>query len=349
MVKVWKDGPGGGTPITASELNRIEGAIESKAAVDALNKVTNALEEKQYTGSVKLPWVYSGVSQTETWLCGPATVRNMMVTLGLGSVPTQEVLATEMGTTSSEGTKDPGKITRALNKYIPNGGYQRVQVSVLSGSAPGIEMERAWSNIVRSCDAGYPLASHVNLESGKFPTPLNETGTVETAHKGFTPVLHYWSVQGYKYLDDGRRLVFIVDSGWEPHGYYLELSEWWRVSTNKGYWWPAKAAGTGLSIIDSLDARFGAKVDRDEIGNPVSWSDVSSLLEANKVVQRKSNMALNSLNSFSAANQYDVATNGMLVSLIPELAGKSGNASLQVALEQRIATVVAAKFNVTAK
>ena len=32
MAKVWKDGPEGQTPITAAELNRIEGAIESAAA-----------------------------------------------------------------------------------------------------------------------------------------------------------------------------------------------------------------------------------------------------------------------------------------------------------------------------
>lgn len=32
MAKVWKDGPSGGTPITASELNRIELAVEAKAA-----------------------------------------------------------------------------------------------------------------------------------------------------------------------------------------------------------------------------------------------------------------------------------------------------------------------------
>lgn len=315
--------------------------------------------QTQGTG-VELPWVYKGVSQTTDYYCGPASIRNAMATLGKADVPTQGEIAALLGTSTS-GTEGADRYTQVAQQLIPEAGYQRVQASATIYTLDTVEMEYAWRNIISSINAGYPVLVHMlihKLDGVNFPTVYRADGTVDTRHTGFSEVLHYATVQGYKYLQDGRRLVFLVDSGWEPHGYYLELSQWWDMLTNKGYWWPESVAGTGLETVDELAHRFGAKADRAEVlhrdealrrDEALLRNEASVYIEADKLVRRKASGAISTVSEFNGANGFEVVPGKALMVAFPKTSGATTNAAFKAGIESSIVDIVQAKMKVAEK
>lgn len=149
---------------------------------------------------------YSGpYRQSTSYTCGPAAARNLiygyLAANGGGTVPTEDTLASELGTTTS-GTNWSTTWNTVLNKYAPGNNY-----AIQWGGSN-------WSNTVRvaviyDIDKSGNYNVIADLNHGSTSTPVNPIYSNGAAH--------YISVYGY---DDTTGSVNINDSNSAAALYY---------------------------------------------------------------------------------------------------------------------------------
>ncbi|MDB4969957.1 MAG: lysis protein [Myxococcales bacterium] len=161
--------------------------------------------------------------QTGYW-CGPGSTR-MALSTRLASPPTQQTLASYMGTTTN-GTDDVSLVRGALNHYFATSFFQ---AKYMADPPPQSERDLLKHDVVYDIDHGYPLVA--NVVSGWRP-PGYPGGTI----------YHYVAVVGY---DQSGDRVLIADpagdgaggSSWSnvPRTYWISVYDLGTWIGGKGY------------------------------------------------------------------------------------------------------------------
>lgn len=141
-----------------------------------------------------------GELQSNSYYCGPASVRNVLLSVN-GSSPSQSALATSMGTTSAEGTY----VYKVANELASRTGFNYVSQRVYDRSVG--------NSVVSAIDSGYIPIYNVNTKSlnGRYTFSSGHyvVGTgydyAATGSSGYTNVqyfdVYYGSnVTGYRWV-----------------------------------------------------------------------------------------------------------------------------------------------------
>jgi len=157
--------------------------------------------------------------QTGYW-CGPGSTRMALTTRMGGAAPTQQTLATYLGTTT-DGTDDISLVRGALNHYLSIDFYE---AKYLPDPPSQAERDLLKNDIVYDISRGYPIVA--NVVSGWRP-PGYPGGTI----------YHYVAVVGY---DQSGELVLIAD----PAGDGAGGASW--TSVPRTYWISVEDLGTWI-------------------------------------------------------------------------------------------------------
>jgi hypothetical protein len=160
------------------------------------------------------------------WFCGPSATY-MALTTQMANPPTQDEVATELGTTS-DGTSDIGKVVNVLNKYIAGASYV---TRVITDPPTTAQHDKLKADLVARISKGQPVVA--NVISGWRPPMYPTSGTI----------YHYIAVLGY---DDSGQKALIADPGAEGHGgstawnnvpesYWVDLDDLAVWIAGKGY------------------------------------------------------------------------------------------------------------------
>jgi len=165
------------------------------------------------------------VPQETGWWCGPASTQVVLNSLGIKS--DEPTLAREIGTHRG-GTDYIGLIVPILEKYS---GIKFRSREMPTDPATDKQKEQLWSDLVSSINAGYGVI--VNIVAPVENYPRGVKGSKSPYYSGGT-VYHYMTVMGY---DDtpGARCVWIVDSGFQPQGYWITFDQLATLIPPKGY------------------------------------------------------------------------------------------------------------------
>jgi len=180
-----------------------------------------------------LTFVWQGESQY--YMCGPSAAR-MALSARLGSLPSQQELASYMGTTTN-GTDYVGLVKNALNHYLNVSTYGETD---LPDDPPTAAQQAALKKqLVESIDAGYALVA--NVVSGWRPSFYPQGGTI----------YHYIALVGYDASGDKVLIADPAATGCgdglcgnpssqfydTPKSYWINTSDLGVWITPKGYTW----------------------------------------------------------------------------------------------------------------
>lgn len=282
---------------------------------------------------------HTGISQSQGYYCGPASLRNLNVALMSSPVPTQDEIAAILGTTTN-GSLDYPLFQKYMRAQWPAADYRWVPMQASVPSA--VTVEAAWKQVTHSIDAGFPVESHVWFRTGSHPVALGDDLNPLPTAIAYGDVRHWLLVNGYK-EDNGKRYVHVADSGYQPHLYWWTLEDWARISTDVGYIaafvelpsissyrerkWVDKDPKTPLSgaRLTEQEGDIKAAADRiadlenelaalrADIAQQVGWkldvSDADEYVTSNSLARRSSNGVIN------AAYSPDPGSNQVLVGL----------------------------------
>lgn len=176
-----------------------------------------------------LPFDRNIVSQDTGYWCGPATAQNILASLGVRA--DESVLAREMGTTQ-DGTSNVGKITDALKRRLPDARYTTVMIP--NDPPTQAQKDLFWWNLVQSIDNGKPVAMNWVAPPGNYP--IGVKGSPNPRYGGGT-IYHYTG--GFGWSDEGRngkRSVYVVDSGFWPNAYWVDFDQCALLIANNDRW-----------------------------------------------------------------------------------------------------------------
>lgn len=178
------------------------------------------------------------IRQDTYYWCGPATGQTLILAATGKLVPEGE-LARKMGTTTN-GTDDVLLVAKALNEYLPGHGYERVTIT--NDPPRQDQIDRLWEHLTASVDAGAGLAVNIWAPPSNYPR-ASYTSTINPRYGGGF-VMHYVAYMGYAVDREGRRHVWMADSGFSPFGSWITLEQAASLIPPRGYAWPAKLVAT---------------------------------------------------------------------------------------------------------
>lgn len=182
----------------------------------------------------RLDYSRSQIAQDTYYWCGPATCQTIINSKNGQMVP-EGTLAAELGTTTN-GTNHVGLLRDVLNNRI-GGGYRMI---AMPNDPPTQEQkDRLWNDIAGSIEGGQGVAVNIVAPPSNYPK-ASYTSTISPSYSGGT-VYHYVAAMGVAIDADGRRHVWIADSGFTPYGYWCSLDQLATLIPPKGYAYPADA------------------------------------------------------------------------------------------------------------
>ena len=175
-----------------------------------------------------LPYDHSDsfVRQDTFYDCGPAATQIVLNSLGINVV--EGDLCSEIGTTEN-GTDCVQMIQKVLDQRLPAANY--TSINMPNDPPTPEEREALWANIVQSIDAGYGVIMNWDAPSNNYPVGVK--GSVSPNCHG-DPVLHYVACMGYD-SNPALRAVWIADSGFDPHGYWISFDQAATLIPRKAY------------------------------------------------------------------------------------------------------------------
>lgn len=171
-----------------------------------------------------LPYDRGIVPQEKYWDCGPASTQ--VVLNGRGVRVEESVLIDRIGTTVN-GTDHVGLIVPVLASYLGPGWVARWMPNDPPSRAQADEL---WRDITATIDSGYGLVANIVAPPSNYPRGVK--GSRSPAYSGGT-VYHYIALMGYD--DADGRAVWVADSGFAPHGYWVSLDQLASLIPPKGY------------------------------------------------------------------------------------------------------------------
>lgn len=185
------------------------GALTAPVALASSQKVLKTTWQQQKTG----------------YYCGPTAVA--IAVSAKTTPPSQDALASEMGTTSSAGTGRDAVI-RALTNHVPGATYH--DQNMPSTSASQADADLLWSRATKNVDGGFATVCNWMILAGQYP---NWGGNAHT-------IYHYTVIDGYD--PDGKRLHIkdpagVVLSSSLPHEYWLTAQQVANFCAGRGYAW----------------------------------------------------------------------------------------------------------------
>lgn len=134
-----------------------------------------------------------------------------------------------------DGTDYIGELQQVLNKYLPE---VRYAVVALPNDPPTPTQKTTfWGHITRSIDAGYGIV--MNWVVPFSNRPIGQLGSASPNYRSAT-TWHYVTLGGYKVVDDAK-YVWVIDSGFQPSGYWITFDQCASLIPPKGYCWPSAA------------------------------------------------------------------------------------------------------------
>ncbi len=180
-----------------------------------------------------LPFDRSKVPQETDHWCGPAATQVVLNSRGI--IVEESVLADEIGTYVG-GTDTVEWIDeRALDKRAPDAGYTSVHIP--DDPPTDAQRDALWANIVRSIDAGYGVIMNWVAPPNNYPRGVK--GSVSPSYGGGT-IYHYVACMGYD-TAPGARALYIADSGFDPHEYWISFDQAASLIPPKAYTYAAAA------------------------------------------------------------------------------------------------------------
>ena len=173
-----------------------------------------------------LPYDPAVVPQEKFFDCGPASCQVVLNSRGI--IRSEDDLIQQIGTTVN-GTDYVGLIERVLDLIVPDARYTSVDMP--NDPATADQKNQLWNSIVESIDGGYGIV--MNWEAPPNNYPVGVKGSASPAYHGGT-VFHYVACMGY---DDNpaARAVWIADSGFTPHGYWITFDQAASLIPPKAY------------------------------------------------------------------------------------------------------------------
>ncbi|AMS03664.1 lysin A [Gordonia phage BetterKatz] len=230
------------------------------------------------------------VPQETGWWCGPASTQVVLNGLGVRKAERDLMLEIEAleGNVrggkpfdDQDGTDHIRQIAAVLNKHAPAGKWAVVEMP--NDPPTAAQVEKLWSHIVASVDAGF--GGVANIVAPVTNQPKAVAPSTISPNYGRSTIWHYFPWMGYGGVGKGRR-VWIPDPGFPPHGYWLSLDQLATLIPPKGYAYStaeakAPAAGDALGPLTDAEQRElldGVRYIRDQLGPKLAqWSASSSL------------------------------------------------------------------------
>ncbi|AFU20636.1 lysin A [Mycobacterium phage Chupacabra] len=179
-----------------------------------------------------LPYDRNIVPQETGWWCGPASLQVTLSSRGI-AVP-EPTCAAEIEAIENPGRGDDrdgtdyvGLIERVLDRRLPDARYTSVYLE--QDPPTRAQVDRLWDHIVRSINAGYPVI--MNWVAPPSNKPRGVKGSPNPRYSGGT-TYHYVTCVGY---DDVARALYIADSGFWPHNYWISFDQAATLIPPKGY------------------------------------------------------------------------------------------------------------------
>jgi hypothetical protein len=179
----------------------------------AAKKVPTLGHSTQTLRSLSIQFQYQ---QTGYW-CGPAATR--IALSARISPPTQQALATQLGTTTN-GTDWIGQVTGVLNNRLNTGYYETKEMP----NDPPTQAQRnlLWYDIQYDIDRGYAIVANIVAPASNHPP----------GYPNYT-IYHYFTAIGY---DTSDSTVLIADpAGFGPATYWLTFNQLATLIPPKGY------------------------------------------------------------------------------------------------------------------
>jgi hypothetical protein len=203
----------------AVQVTGVEGAPAALTAEQTANaaaaakKVPAGAHSVQGLRTLSIQFQYQ---QTGYW-CGPAATR--IALSARISPPTQQQLATQLGTTTN-GTDWIGQVTRVLNNRLNTGYYETKEMP----NDPPTQAQRnlLWYDIQYDIDRNYAIVANIVAPANNHPP----------GYPNYT-IYHYFTVIGY---DTSDSTVLIADpAGFGPATYWLTFNQLATLIPPKGY------------------------------------------------------------------------------------------------------------------
>lgn len=175
-----------------------------------------------------LPYPRTQVKQDTYYNCGPASCQTVI--FSTGKLIEESELARRLGTTRN-GTNWIGSFPAVLNDYIDGAEY--VHVEMPDDPPTREEKERLWQHLVDSITAGHGVVANIVAPPSNYPRAVAPS-TISPAYAGGW-VYHYVAAMGVAQDADGRRRVWIADSGFAPYGYWIDFEQLCSLIPPKGY------------------------------------------------------------------------------------------------------------------
>jgi hypothetical protein len=188
-------------------------AATSANSAAAAKKVPTLGHSTQTLRSLSISFQYQ---QTGYW-CAPAATR--IALSARISPPTQQQLATQLGTTTN-GTDWIGQVTGVLNNRLHTGYYETKEMP----NDPPTQAQRnlLWYDIKYDIDRGYAIVANIVAPASNHPP----------GYPNYT-IYHYFTVIGY---DTSDSTVLIADpAGFGPATYWLTFNQLATLIPPKGY------------------------------------------------------------------------------------------------------------------
>lgn len=176
-----------------------------------------------------LPYDRGIVGQERSWDCGPAAAQNV---LSSRMHVSEADLIRGMGT-DTDGTDTIDLVRDELRRRVPDARYATTWLP--KDPPTGEQVEAFWRNVRASIDAGWGAV--LNWVSPPSNPPRAVKGSRSPSGYGSRTIYHYVAAMGYDddYDGKGGRALWIADSGFQPFGYWITLTQCVSLITPKGY------------------------------------------------------------------------------------------------------------------
>ncbi len=212
------------SPYDISFYEQLEYAIEEKELEYQLSVMRR--DVIPYCVNLSLTWV----RQENLYYCEPATA--VMILDDFTVAPEQDVMAEYLGTTSTYGTPwysgDGSSATLTLKYFNMPYGLNRWQHINLGN------IEFPYSICYGESDKSVYIQKILSTLADGYAVPLQGSSggiTLESVYLQFHTDGHWLAIEGYNYTSNGL-YFYVVDSASGLNGYYSDLPEEYRVSSN---------------------------------------------------------------------------------------------------------------------
>jgi predicted chitinase len=160
-----------------------------------------------------------------------------------------------------------------LDKFLPQADFRTVWLPQDPPSPA--QREAFWNHLRASIDAGYGLV--LNWVSPASNPPIGIKGSKSPVGYGRYTIYHYVAAMGYDPYD---RAVWIADSGFSPHGYWVSLEQCVVLMAPKGYVYAHAVPALPPVLPPPPVADNGEATLAEVMGNSVGRDRYTALLPA---------------------------------------------------------------------